>query len=114
MPKVNKRKSVYKEEVVVLQKHAEAFSIYRRLVKQQANSLFKDTYTGLDKVAPKYTRLKDLINERGILPNNIYNIDKIGYCISIIKEQYLYTKNRRIVFIYNANNRKLITLIKYI
>ncbi|EMD62763.1 hypothetical protein COCSADRAFT_93360, partial [Bipolaris sorokiniana ND90Pr] len=59
-----------------------------------------------------YTRLKDLIDERGILPKDIYNIDKTGCRISIAKEQYLYTKNRHTVFIYNANNRELITLIK--
>ncbi|EMD86825.1 hypothetical protein COCHEDRAFT_1058534, partial [Bipolaris maydis C5] len=61
-----------------------------------------------------YTRLKDLIDERGILPEDIYNMDETGCCIGVAKEQYLYTKNGRTVFIHNANNRELVTLVECI
>ncbi|EDU45984.1 multidrug resistance protein fnx1 [Pyrenophora tritici-repentis Pt-1C-BFP] len=61
-----------------------------------------------------YTRLKDLIEERGILPEDIYNMDETGCRIGVAKEQYLYTKNGRTVFIHNANNRELITLVECI
>ncbi|KAI1676177.1 DDE superfamily endonuclease [Pyrenophora tritici-repentis] len=59
-----------------------------------------------------YTRLKDLVDERGILPEDIYNMDETGCCIGVAKEQYLYTKNGGTVFIHNANNRELITLVE--
>jgi hypothetical protein len=50
--------------------------------------------------------------ELGIQPGDLYNTDETGCRIGVAKSQYVYSKNGREVFIPNAKNRELITLVE--
>ena len=56
--------------------------------------------------------LESFIQELGIQPEDLYNMDETGCRIGVATNQYVYTKNGRQVFIPSANNRELITLVE--
>ncbi|KAF2003748.1 CENP-B protein, partial [Amniculicola lignicola CBS 123094] len=49
-----------------------------------------------------------------ILPRDTYNMDETGCRIGVATSQYVYTRRGRQVFIPNANNRELVTLVECI
>ncbi|KAF1994311.1 CENP-B protein, partial [Amniculicola lignicola CBS 123094] len=50
----------------------------------------------------------------GIQPRDTYNMDETGYQIGVASNQYVYTQRGQQVFIPNANNRELVTLVECI
>lgn len=61
-----------------------------------------------------FTRLEGFIEKLGIQPEDMYNMDETGCRIGVATNQYIYSKNGRQVFIPNANNRELVTLVECI
>jgi hypothetical protein len=61
-----------------------------------------------------FDRLQSIKEELGILPEDVYNMDETGCRIGVATSQYVYSKNGREVFIPNANNRELVTLVECI
>ena len=51
---------------------------------------------------------------RSIIKEDIWNFDKSGIRISVAKDQYIYTKKGKEIFMPHRNNRELITLIEAI
>jgi hypothetical protein len=61
-----------------------------------------------------FTRLDTCIKELGIQPEDLYNMDETGCRIGVAINQYVYSRNGRQIFIPNANNRELVTLVEAI
>ncbi|KAF2824588.1 HET-domain-containing protein [Ophiobolus disseminans] len=61
-----------------------------------------------------FNLLESFTQKLGIQPEDLYNMDETGCRIGVATNQYVYMKNGRQVFIPNANNRKLITLVPWL
>jgi hypothetical protein len=59
-----------------------------------------------------FDKLKEWKNEHSIHDCDFYNMDETGCRIGVATNQYLYSKNGRTIFIPNANNRELVTLVE--
>ena len=59
-----------------------------------------------------FEQLQATIEKLGVQPNDMYNMDETGCRIGVASSQYVYSAGGRQVFIANANNRELITLVE--
>ncbi|EMD58170.1 hypothetical protein COCSADRAFT_104571, partial [Bipolaris sorokiniana ND90Pr] len=61
-----------------------------------------------------FIKLKSMIDQIRIQLEDLYNIDETGCRTGVAVNQYIYTRNQRAIFIPNAKNRELITLVESI
>lgn len=61
-----------------------------------------------------FTQLYEMTQKLSIQPENMYNMDETGCRIGVATNQYVYSRNGRQIFIPNANNRELVTLVEAI
>lgn len=60
-----------------------------------------------------YGKLKAIIDELGVVPEDMYNMDETGCRIGVAKNQYVYTaRGRDNIVMPSSNNRELMTLVE--
>ncbi|KAF2177060.1 DDE-domain-containing protein, partial [Zopfia rhizophila CBS 207.26] len=59
-----------------------------------------------------FEKLCAIIQRLGILAEDMWNMDETGCRIGVAKNQYVYTKHGKTVFIPHSNNRELMTLVE--
>ncbi|KAF1993088.1 DDE-domain-containing protein, partial [Amniculicola lignicola CBS 123094] len=61
-----------------------------------------------------FNHLESFINKHRIQPRDTYNMDETSCQIGVTSNQYVYTQRGQQVFIPNANNHELVTLVECI
>lgn len=59
-----------------------------------------------------FDQLEATMAELGVQPHDMYNMDETGCRIGVATSQYVYSVGGRDVFVANANNRELVTLVE--
>ncbi|KAJ6437104.1 FAD linked oxidase domain-containingprotein [Purpureocillium lavendulum] len=68
----------------------------------------------LDRVVEYFQKLQDIIEEAGILSEDIWNMDETGFRIGVGKDQLIITKRKRSHYFSIPENRESATLIEAI
>jgi hypothetical protein len=68
----------------------------------------------LERVKEYFNRLQTIIQEEGILPDDIYNMDETGFRIGMGKDQLIITKQKRTHYFDLPKNKESATAIECI
>jgi DDE superfamily endonuclease/Tc5 transposase-like DNA-binding protein len=68
----------------------------------------------VDNIHEWYLKFNSVIQDEGILPDDIWNMDETGFRIGIGKDQLVVTRKRRVTYLGSPSNRESATLIEYI